>query len=228
MPDDHSELVPLLPIPNRTVKRLCADDSADSRVKVGHRQALTALKTPLSQDWGVLSWGVSFNRASGINTPVDALRILSPYDWSKSAYCGSFTATNPMATQYTISQLAQEFDLTTRAIRFYEDMGLIHPERTGPGGRNRVYSARDRAHLKLTLRAKRLGLSLGDAKEILDAYDSPRDTVPQLEKFLAILATHRQQLEEQMADLHANLEELKLHEKEARQLLRKTTAQNDS
>ena len=132
-----------------------------------------------------------------------------------------------MATQYTISQLAQEFDLTTRAIRFYEDMGLIHPERTGPGGRNRVYSARDRAHLKLTLRAKRLGLSLGDAKEILDAYDSPRDTGPQLEKFLAILGAHRQQLEAQMADLHANLEELKLHEKEARQLLRKTTTQDE-
>ena len=46
MPDDHSKLVPLLPIPNRTVKRLCADDSADPRVKVGHRQALTAPKTP--------------------------------------------------------------------------------------------------------------------------------------------------------------------------------------
>ena len=50
MPDDHSELVPLLPIPNRTVKRLSADDSADSRVKVGHRQALTALK-PLLTIW---------------------------------------------------------------------------------------------------------------------------------------------------------------------------------
>ena len=48
MPDDHSKLVPLLPIPNRTVKRLCADDSAGSRVKVGHRQALTAQKTPVS------------------------------------------------------------------------------------------------------------------------------------------------------------------------------------
>ena len=48
MPDDHSEVVPLLPIPNRTVKRLCADDSADSRVKVGHRQASTALKSPLT------------------------------------------------------------------------------------------------------------------------------------------------------------------------------------
>ena len=49
MPDDHSKLAPLLPIPNRTVKRLCADDSAGSRVKVGHRQALTALKNPLGR-----------------------------------------------------------------------------------------------------------------------------------------------------------------------------------
>ena len=54
MPDDHSKLVPLLPIPNRTVKRLCADDSAGSRVKVGHRQALTAQKTPVRYDWGFL------------------------------------------------------------------------------------------------------------------------------------------------------------------------------
>ena len=59
---------------------------------------------------------------------------------------------------YTISDLAREFDLTTRAIRFYEDMGLLQPERSGPGGRNRIYSARDRTRLKLTLRAKRLGL----------------------------------------------------------------------
>ena len=58
MPDDHSELVPLLPIPNRTVKRLRANDSAGSRVKVGHRQALTARNTPQSQDWGVLSLGI--------------------------------------------------------------------------------------------------------------------------------------------------------------------------
>ena len=49
MPDDHSEVVPLLPIPNRTVKRLSADDSADSRVKVGHRQAITARKRPLNR-----------------------------------------------------------------------------------------------------------------------------------------------------------------------------------
>jgi DNA-binding transcriptional MerR regulator len=120
---------------------------------------------------------------------------------------------------YTIGDLAKEFDLTTRAMRFYEDMGLLQPERSGPGGRNRVYSARDRTRLKLTLRAKRLGLSLTEAREIIDMYDSPRDTGPQLRKFLAVLAQHRRQLEEQMADLQANLDEVKVHEREARALL---------
>lgn len=125
-----------------------------------------------------------------------------------------------MATPtYTISDLAKEFDLTTRAMRFYEDMGLLQPERTGPGGRNRLYSSRDRTRLKLTLRAKRLGLSLTEAREIIDMYDSPRDTGPQLRKFLAVLAQHRKQLEEQMADLQANLDEVRVHEKEARALL---------
>ena len=124
-----------------------------------------------------------------------------------------------MHTTYTISDLAREFDLTTRAIRFYEDMGLLQPERSGPGGRNRVYSTRDRTRLKLTLRAKRLGLSLTEAKDIIDMYDSPRDTGPQLRKFLTILAQHRQQLEEQMAELQANLEEVRTHEREARALL---------
>ena len=124
-------------------------------------------------------------------------------------------------TTFTISDLAREFDLTTRAIRFYEDVGLLQPLREGPGGRNRVYSARDRTRLKLTLRAKRLGLSLSEAKEIIDMYDSPRDTGPQLHKFLLVLADHRRQLEEQLADLLANLDEVKEHEKEARALLTK-------
>lgn len=130
-------------------------------------------------------------------------------------------STNVMALTYTISDLAREFDLTTRAMRFYEDMGLLQPEREGPGGRNRVYTARDRTRLKLTLRAKRLGLSLVEAKEIIDSYDSPRDTAPQLRKFLAVLTDHRKKLEAQMIDLQANLDEIKVHEKEARQLLGK-------
>jgi DNA-binding transcriptional MerR regulator len=126
-----------------------------------------------------------------------------------------------MATQFTIRDLAKEFDLTTRAIRFYEDMGLLRPERHGPGGRNRIYSARERARLRLTLRAKRLGLSLTEAKDIIDMYDSPRDTVPQLQKFIAVLAEHRQQLEVQMQEIQANLDEVKQHEREARQLMAK-------
>ena len=126
-----------------------------------------------------------------------------------------------MSQTYSISDLAKEFDLTTRAIRFYEDMGLLQPERSGPGGRNRIYSGRDRARLKLTLRAKRLGLSLTDAKDIIDMYDSPRDTAAQLERFLQVLAQHQQQLEAQMTDLQANLDELKVHQREARSLLAK-------
>ena len=126
-----------------------------------------------------------------------------------------------MPPEYSISDLAREFDLTTRAIRFYEDMGLLQPRRSGPGGRSRVYSPRDRTRLKLTLRAKRLGLSLSEARDIIDMYDSPRDTGAQLGKFLTVLAAHRKALEEQMADLEANLDEVRTHEREARALLAK-------
>lgn len=129
-----------------------------------------------------------------------------------------------MTITYTIGDLAREFDLTTRAIRFYEDLGLLQPERSGPGGRNRVYSVRDRTRLKLTLRAKRLGLSLTEAKDIIDTYDGPRDTGAQLTKFLDVLAQHRKQIEEQMADLQANLDEIKVHQREARALLAKQSA----
>ena len=100
-------------------------------------------------------------------------------------------------------------------------MGLLRPERDGPGGRNRVYSSRDRTRLRLTLRAKRLGFSLTEAKDIIDMYESPRDTGPQLRKFLSVLAQHRAQLEGQLAELKANLDEVKTHEKEAKALLLK-------
>ncbi|WP_114971906.1 MerR family transcriptional regulator [Rhodoferax ferrireducens] len=133
-----------------------------------------------------------------------------------------------MAITYSISDLAREFDLTTRAIRFYEDMGLLQPERSGPGGRTRVYSGRDRTRLKLTLRAKRLGLSLTEAKDIIDMYDSPRDTGPQLEKFLLVIAEHQKQLEDQMADLQDNLDELKVHQREAKALLAKSMSHSES
>ena len=124
---------------------------------------------------------------------------------------------SPAATStFSISELAREFDLTTRAIRFYEDCGLLTPQRQG---RHRVYTARDRTRLKLTLRGKRLGLTLAEVKDLVDMYESPRDTQPQLKKFLVVLATHRAQLEQQMADLHATLDEVRSHEREANRLL---------
>ena len=117
---------------------------------------------------------------------------------------------------YSISELAREFDLTTRAIRFYEDCGLLTPQREG---RTRVYTARDRTRLKLTLRGKRLGLTLTEVKELVDMYDSPRDTQPQLKKFLTVLAEHRAQLEQQMADLNVTLDEVRAHERDVQRLL---------
>jgi DNA-binding transcriptional MerR regulator len=122
----------------------------------------------------------------------------------------------PSGPTFTIGELAREFDLTTRAIRFYEDCGLLQPQRKG---RNRIYTPRDRTRLKLTLRGKRLGLTLSEVKELVDMYESPRDTQPQLKKFLTVLAIHRAQLEQQMADLNVTLDEVRSHEKEARRLL---------
>jgi len=120
---------------------------------------------------------------------------------------------------YTITDLSREFDITPRAIRFYEDQGLLSPKREGAGGRNRVYSARERTHLKLALRGKRLGLSLSDIKSIVDMYSSPKDTVPQLQRFLVVLARHRAALEQQQEDIMVLLEEIALHEVECHRLL---------
>jgi hypothetical protein len=75
MPDDHSDVVPLLPIPNRKVKRVCADDSADPRVKVGHRQAITADEAPPEMVGLFRFWGMQFCAVVSISlvTPSDYL-----------------------------------------------------------------------------------------------------------------------------------------------------------
>jgi DNA-binding transcriptional MerR regulator len=116
----------------------------------------------------------------------------------------------------TITELAQEFDVTPRAIRFYEDVGLLQPARRG--GR-RVYDYRDRTRLKLTLRGKRLGLSLSEIRELVQMYDSPSDTAPQLTAFLQVLAEHRRQLEGQREDIEVTLAEIAQHETRCRTLL---------
>jgi len=120
---------------------------------------------------------------------------------------------------YTITELAREFDITPRAIRFYEDQGLLTPKREGAGGRTRVYSARDRTRLKLTLRGKRLGLALSEIKSLIDMYESPKDTAAQLKRFQAVLARHREMLERQREDIELTLAEIATHEAECRRLL---------
>ena len=124
----------------------------------------------------------------------------------------------PHTHAYTITELAAEFDITPRAIRFYEDVGLLMPQRVG---RNRVYTLRDRTRLKLTLRGKRLGLSLLEIKQLVDLYDSPSDTRQQLTAFLDVLAEHRQQLEQQREDIELTLAEISQHEARCRIALRR-------
>ncbi|MEX8517661.1 MAG: MerR family DNA-binding transcriptional regulator [Leptothrix sp. (in: b-proteobacteria)] len=130
---------------------------------------------------------------------------------------------------YTITELAQEFDVTPRAIRFYEDVGLLAPDRDG---RNRVYTQRDRTRIKLTLRGKRLGLSLQEIKQLVEMYDSPADTAPQLEAFLLVLAAHRTQLEQQLEDIQITLAEITQHEERCHNLIAQarsgSTATSDS
>ena len=117
---------------------------------------------------------------------------------------------------FTISELAEEFDITPRAIRFYEDVGLLTPTRAG---RKRVYAQRDRTRLKLTLRGKRLGLSLQEVKDLVDLYESPADTAQQLAAFLRTLAQHRAQLERQRQDIEITLAEIGQHEERCRRVL---------
>lgn len=119
---------------------------------------------------------------------------------------------------YTIAELAREFDVTLRAIRFYEDQGLISPQREGVA-RTRVYTARERTRLKLTLRGKRLGLSLSEIKSVVDMYESPKDTTAQMELLLQVLAQHRQRMEQQREDIEAALAEITTQEKECKRLL---------
>ncbi|MES2297178.1 MAG: MerR family DNA-binding transcriptional regulator [Pseudomonadota bacterium] len=123
-------------------------------------------------------------------------------------------------TTFTITELAREFDITARAIRFYEDQGLLSPTREGAGGRNRVYTARDRTRLKLTLRGKRLGLTLSEIKSIVDMYESPKDTVAQMNRFLGVLAHQRETLEQQREDIEMALAEIAAHEEACRHMLR--------
>ena len=123
----------------------------------------------------------------------------------------------PSRATYSISELAREFALTTRAIRFYEDSGLIAPKREK---RTRVYGERERVRLKLILRGKRLGLALSEIGELLDLYEVARNERAQLAKFLNLLEDRRMRLIQQREDIDAVLAEIEGVERECRRRLK--------
>jgi len=127
-------------------------------------------------------------------------------------------SSRPLPVTYSISDLAKEFALTTRAIRFYEDEGLLTPRRSG---RSRIYGERERVRIKLVLRGKRLGLSLSEIRELLDLYEATNSERPQLIKFLEVLAARRAMLAQQQEDIAIVLAEIEALERQCRKRLRK-------
>jgi DNA-binding transcriptional MerR regulator len=121
-----------------------------------------------------------------------------------------------MKATYTITQLAQEFGVTTRTIRHYEAEGLLNPGREGT---SRVFSVRDRVRLKLALRGVRLGFTLQEIKELFDLYDLSKDERHQLEAFLARLEKRKGLLEQQREDIEVMLHEVEFFAAQCRKLL---------
>ncbi|KXB31476.1 MerR family transcriptional regulator [Dechloromonas denitrificans] len=120
------------------------------------------------------------------------------------------------AITFAISDLAREFGITPRTIRFWEDQGILSPEREGS---KRVFNRRDRARLKMALRGKRLGLSLAEIKDLIGMYNSTEDETPQLLECLRIMSSRRQALEQQREDIEAMLAEIAQFEQQCQQEL---------
>ncbi len=121
-----------------------------------------------------------------------------------------------MSETFSIGDLSREFEVTTRTIRHYEDLGLLTPSRYG---QNRIYSARDRVHLKLILRGRRLGFSLKEIGELLELYDAPNGEASQLKRFIGKMHQRREALLAQREDIDRVLEELDDLEKRCAEIL---------
>ncbi|MFT6154073.1 MAG: DNA-binding transcriptional MerR regulator [Crocinitomicaceae bacterium] len=117
---------------------------------------------------------------------------------------------------YTISDLAQRFDITTRAIRFYESEGLLNPEREG---QKRLYHHRDFITLKLILRGKRLGWSLAESRELIQMYGTGKNNQQQYQKVLEKVQESRKRLQQQLHDIEIMMVELDEHEDRVKQVL---------
>ncbi|WP_417346029.1 MerR family transcriptional regulator [Ferrimonas sp.] len=123
---------------------------------------------------------------------------------------------------YSISDLAREFDITTRSIRFYEDQGLLSP---GRRGQTRIYSLQDKVRLKLILRGKRLGFSLAETGRLFDLYDADKSSGTQLQTMLELIETKKADLQQQMDDIKVVMMELSSAEQQCKQALEELTAE---
>ena len=110
---------------------------------------------------------------------------------------------------YSISELAHEFDVTPRTIRYYEDEGLLTPQREG---QTRIYSHKDKIRLKLTLRGKRLGFSLAELRELFDMYDTAKSSKNQLNSMIRLIESKRSALRQQLEDIQMVMAELEAAE----------------
>lgn len=126
---------------------------------------------------------------------------------------------------YSISELAKEFDITTRSIRFYEDQGLLSPTRAG---QTRIYSKRDRVRLKLILRGKRLGFSLSETGQLFELYDADKSSVTQLNTMLKLIEHKKSELQQQLDDIKVVLMELVTVEKRCRDTLNEAKQQKNA
>jgi DNA-binding transcriptional MerR regulator len=117
---------------------------------------------------------------------------------------------------FSITELAREFGVTTRTIRHYEEQGLLNPTREGT---SRIFGHRDRVRLKLALRGKRLGFSLGEIRELFELYDLAKDEKKQLEIFLTKLERRRALLQQQREDIEVMLNEINFFSGQCRRLL---------
>jgi DNA-binding transcriptional MerR regulator len=130
--------------------------------------------------------------------------------------CSEEAQLTQTTARFAISDLAREFGITPRTIRFWEDQGILAPEREG---RNRVFTRRDRARLKMALRGKRLGLSLAEIKDLIGMYSGTEDETPQLIECLRIMSRRREALEQQREDIEAMLAEISQFERQCHEEL---------
>lgn len=132
---------------------------------------------------------------------------------------------NSAARTFSIGELAKEFDITTRSIRFYEDQGLLSPARHG---QTRIYAVKDKVRLKLILRGKRLGFTLAETRRLFELYDRDQSSQNQLATMLELIDEKKETLQQQLEDISVLLHELKTVEQRCRAELHTLTVKPDS